>query len=499
MINKENYNPDILTCLANLSSDEVFTPPKIANEMLDLLPQELFQSEKTTFLDPCTKSGVFLREIVKRLLVGLEAKIPDLQERINHIMKNQVFGIGITQLTSLTSRRSLYCSKIADGEYSSATCFENDQGNIHFKLVEHEWKDDRCIWCGASRSELDRDKDLETHAYEFIHTNEPQRIFNMKFDVIIGNPPYQLATGGAQAQAIPLYHKFVEQAKKLDPRYISMIIPSRWFTGGFGLDNFRESMLKDPHLSHLTDYLHANECFNNVKIEGGVCYFLWDKAHKGPCSVTTINGSEKQSMRRTLLESGTDVFVRYNVGVEILRKILIKKEKSISEIVSSQKPFDLPTNFTNFKKSPEKNSIKLYANKSEGFILKEKITKNIDLIGKHKVYISAGYGMGSKYPAQVLNRPFVGEPESCCTETYILIGPLKNKKESENLVSYINTRFFRFLVLLRKNTQHALKKVYKFVPLQDFSEPWTDEKLYKKYKLTKEEIEFIESMVRPME
>lgn len=499
---QRSYNPDVLSCLANLSNDEVFTPTQVVNRMLDMLPPELWSNPQATFLDPVCKTGVFLREVAKRLMVGLADRIPDVQERVNHIMTCQLFGLAITELTSLLSRRSVYCSKWANSKYSVCTAFADRQGNIRYTPMQHTWEQGRCRYCGASQNVYDRNEGRETYAYQFIHTLNPEKIFDMKFDVIIGNPPYQLEIGIEKDNySIPLYHKFVEQAKKLCPKYLTMIIPSRWFAGGRGLDDFRKDMLSDNRLKVIVDYPDATECFTNgIDLSGGVCYFLWDKDYHGNCRVSSIqNGKEKSTMFRPLLENNCDTFIRFNEAVPILHKIQSFKEKSFSQYVSPQTPFGIISSFSKYQDVPFQGSVELLCVKGKKYIDKAYVTKNKQWIGSYKIYISKSYGERGAYPYRFLAKPMIGYPESCCTQTYLMLGPFNDEKECKNVISYIHTRFFRFCVMLKKNTQDAMRNVYSLVPLQDFSHPWTGEMLYQKYGLTDEEIAFVESMIRPMD
>lgn len=504
-----NYNPDVLSCLANLSNDEVFTPPNIVNQMLDRLPDHLWSDPNAKFLDPVCKSGVFLREIAKRLIIGLETQIPDLQTRLNHIFSQQLYGIAITELTALLTRRSLYCSKKADGENSVCTVFDNDEGNIFKPKSEHIWESGKCVECGASELVYDRIT-LENHAYAFIH-NQARKTLGlekMKFDVIIGNPPYQLKdqedkeykknkNERKNASASPIYHYFIQQAKKLNPDYLIMITPSRWFAGGKGLDDFRDEMINDRRIKEIHDFPNASDCFPGVEIKGGVNYFIWDKNYQGDCLITTYENDRVISqMKRPLRETESDVFIRYNEAVDIFRKVKMFGETSFNSIISSAKPFGLRT-FVKGNSIPysQGGNIKLYQNKGVGYFLRENILVNRNWVDKEKVIMPYAVGSGDSKTDYV--KPIYAGAGSACTETYLVVGPFDEKKTCENVMSYINTRFFHFMLTLKKNTQHATKRAYEFVPIQDFSKPWTDKELYEKYQLTQAEIDYIEAMVLP--
>lgn len=491
------YNPDVLECLANLSNDEVFTPPKVANQMLDMLPPETWENPNLKFLDPACKTGVFLREIAKRLIDGLADEIPDLQERLDHIFQKQLYGIAITELTALASRRSLYCSKYANGKYS-VTKFDNPDGNIRFVPVNHTWEGDRCKYCGASRAQYQRDGGLETHAYEFIHTNNPEEIFNMKFDVIIGNPPYQMSDGGNGSSAKPIYQHFINNSVSMSPDYFSMIIPARWYAGGKGLDEFRDKMLKDDHIAKIVDYFNPDDCFPGVDISGGVMYFLWSKKYSGDCEIEEHICDEVSVSKRPLLEDGEDTFIRFNKGISIYRKIVEKGERRFSEIVSSRKPFGFDTKVS-VKPNKGADDVYIYAYPKNGYVNKSDIKVGIRNIEKYKIFTAKAYGERGDFPYLVIGKPFVGKPGECCSETYLLVGGFETEDEANNVKSYMQTRFFRYLVLFKKNTQNAARNVYNFVPIQDFSKKWTDDELCEKYGLSDEERAHIEKMVRPME
>ena len=496
-----NYNPDVLSCLSNLSNDEVFTPPKLVNEMLDVLPQELFRNKKTTFLDPVTKSGVFLREIAKRLNKGLKDQIPNQQERINHIFTKQVYGIAITELTSLLARRSAYCSKHANGEYSICTDFKNEQGNIKYERIQHTWKNGNCIYCGASESEYSRTDDLETYAYQFIHTDEPQNIFNMKFDVIIGNPPYQLSDGGSGTgiSAKPIYHHFVQQAIKLNPKYLTMIIPSRWFAGGKGLNEFRETMLKDKRIEKIVDFMSSKDCFPGVNIAGGVNYFLWNKSHDGNCEIVNMQNGNGYSSKRDIGEY--DIFIRDNKALDIIKKVIYKKVDLMSDKVLPRNPFGFSSKERGLKKIFY-DSVKLVSSGGVGYVPRKMVVKNENQIDKFKVTIGKvvpSNGEVDVTPEQgykVITLPKIIGKNTIHTESYMLLSSFSTLKEAENFKEYMKLKLPRFLLKQTLSSMNISKGSFMFVPFLDYSKSWSNEKLYKFFEMKNDEIEFVNYLMR---
>lgn len=526
------HNPDVLTCIANLSNDEVFTPPELANRMLDALAgawasanhgASLWADSSVTFLDPFTKSGVFLREIVKRLTDGLAGQYPDLEERVDHILTKQVFGIAITALTSFLTRRSVYCSKHANGPHAVVKSFPTADGNIWFERTEHSWEggrmevpldqansDDnaafagrRCKYCGAAEGEYRRGTDLETHAYAFIHSDDIKarsaELFgdDMQFDVIIGNPPYQLGSDGG-TRDVPIYQHFVEQAKNLEPRFLTMVIPSRWMATGLGLREFRRTMLSDRRLRSLVDYERMDEVFPGVDFEGGVCFFLWDRDDAGLCNMTSVrDGQITGPFPRDLDEF--DVLVRDYRALEILRKVRAAGGDSITTILSVDKEFGWTSNFTGFHAIRRAGDVPVYyvrqGKRAIGYIARAEVTKSEHLIDTWKVLVPAAYGERGAKPAKILGPTLVAPSPSTCTQSFLFFWAA-SEQEALSIRSYASTRFFRFLVSLRKITQHATRSTYSWVPVLSWDRVWTDEELYGRFDITAEDREFIESNIR---
>jgi len=494
------YKPDVLSCLADLSNDEVFTPPYVANKMLDMLPQELFRDPNTKFLDPACKSGVFLREIAKRLIAGLADKIPNLQERCDWIFKNQLYGIAITELTSLLSRRSVYCSKYPNSPFS-ITKFDDVEGNIIFHKIKHTWKNKKCIYCGTAENGDLNDiarEGMESHAYEFIHTLHPEDIFKMKFDVIISNPPYQLNDGGNGKSAKPIYQLFVEQAKKLNPRYLTMIIPSRWFTGGKGLDDFRKTMLHDKRIRKLVDYENFKDVFPGVDLAGGACYFLWDRDNIGSCEVTNMTDTVQGRMIRDLDEY--DVFIRQNKALSVVRKVLSwnKHNRVLSDVVSARKPFGLPTNY-----EPKDKGVSCYFIQRIG--KKYADPKDID---DSKGYLNKWKLLAPKAPIAGqtdFSKPVgfyydgntrIAAPGECCTESFIILGAFDSEEEVLAYRTYIYTKTVRFLLLQTVVSQDVTKKNFCFIPdLGHYEGIYDDQMLCKKWNIAEDEWEMIDARI----
>ena len=494
-----SYNPDVLSCIANLSNDEVFTPPLLANKVLDLLPLEVWSNKNLKFLDPVAKSGVFLREITRRLDKGLENVIKNREERIVHILHNQVYGIAITELTSLLTRRTLYCSKVANSQYSITDFKNSTSGNIKFENNQHAWVNGKCLFCKATEEEYQRDDSLESHAYEFIHTHKPEDIFKVKFDVIIGNPPYQLNDGGHGRSASPIYHAFVQQAKKMKPRYISMIIPARWYSGGKGLDDFRNEMLHDKSIRKLVDYENSSEVFPGVDIAGGVCYFLWDRDNQGDCEVTNFYKDKPEQSSRKLDEF--DIFIRHSKALPIIRKVDSCNDnngKKLRESISPRKPFSLPTNY-----EPKNSGIPCWYIQKIGlkFAKSSDVSDERNILNKWKLLIPPAPIAGQTDFSKPIGFYYDGntriaKPGECCTESWLVACAFDTKKEVESFKSYLFTKVVRFLLLQGVISQHVTRQTFCFVPdLGEYQGTYADADLIKKWGLSKTEWEFIDSRI----
>lgn len=497
-----HHVPDILDCLAQLSNDEVPTPPKLARAMLDLLPNDVWSRPDLVWLDPFSKSGVFLREIATRLFDGLADWEPDFRVRREHILRKMLYGTSITEMTGIISRRSLYCSANASGPHSVVR-FAEPHGNLPFIPAMHEFQDNgRCRLCNAP-VELDRGEIRENYAYSFIHGTYPtQEMANMKFDVIVGNPPYQIDSDGNK-RTMPIYQKFVDQAIELDPRYVLMITPSRWFAGGLGLDDFRSRMIADRHIAKLVDNPKIFDCFPGVKIRGGVSYFLWDREHNGDTEFSTrIDGIIRSTARRDL-RKGDGVLVRDNRAASITERVAQHGYSSVEETFGPQVPFGLRTNFAGSLETSFPGAIPLIYGTRIGYVRSDQLVRNHSWVDQWKVLLpKAGSGdtpldEEGNIIDVVTGAPIALAPGSACTQTYFVAGVFKTAVETENYANYLATKFVRFLVLQRKVTQDITPDRYRFVPMLDMTRSWTDEDLYDHFQLTFEEREYINLTIKP--
>lgn len=483
---------------------EVFTAMREVKAMCDLVSVETGRTG-SLFLEPACGDGNFLEEILSRKLdsaekhnqghipvmgavavlsslYGIDLLIDNViacRERLYRLWYEKT---GITDEKILSSIKEILEKNIICGN-TLKLCLADESGNDTCKPIVF------CQWDISS----DTPHITKTHKLSDLITAGNEAEF--RFDVIISNPPYQISDGGAQASALPLYNLFIDQARKLSPHYITMIVPARWYAAGKGLDSFRKSMLNDDRIVKLFDFCRASDCFPGVDIKGGVCYFLWDREYHGECTVTTcVDGIHTSVMKRPLLEPDCNIFIRQNEAVAILNKVRRFGERSFSEYAKPAMAFGMRTYFKSFvSDAPGDGLIKLYANHSTGYIERSSVRRGTEYIDCWKVIVPEAVGSGNN--ATDVLKPIISEPGSVNTETYIMNGPWKNREEAENVCAYIRTKFFHFLLGIRKITQHTTAKVYGFVPVQDFSVQWTDDMLFEKYGLSPEEIQFINDSV----
>ncbi len=501
---RSQHVPDILDVIAALSSDAVPTPPVLARALLDLLPEDVWSNPDYKWLDPATKSGSILREVARRLMDGLAHWQPNPDKRAEHILRNMLFGCGVTQVHAEMTRRSVYVSRDATGPHAIVR-FDDEEGNLPFLAAEHKFQTRKgkptgsCIICGAPFG-LERGDNRENYAYAFIHGAYPtEEMKSMQFDVIVGNPPYQVGTEGFGSTASSIYQLFVERAVALDPKYLAMIIPSRWFTGGKGLDDFRSRMIHDRHLARLVDNPKLFDCFPGVEIKGGVCYFLRDRDHQGDCEFSTrIDGQIVSTMARDL-RKGDGVLMRDNRAMSIVDKVTQQSTMRVEEICTVTKPFGLTmrSNYRGSVPEPFEGAVPLIYVSHVGYSRPDQIQRNHEWIDRWKVLLPmAGDGHGREV-SYVLGEPIALAPGSACTQTYFIAGMFDTREETENYANFLTTKFVRFLVLQRKSTQHVTSDRFRFVPLLDMTRPWTDEDLYNHFGLSDDEREYIEASIHP--
>ena len=536
---------DILSLFEALNSHEVFTPPRVARQMLDLLPSELWSDPSIKILDPCTKSGVFLRECLFRLFDGLEGAgsykasdgktydLGDRQQRINHIFKNMLFGIATSELTGYVARRTLYGVMKANVDKQTASLDAFERSSNFRNWSEEEISNfigrnkfnqffDHNLFCGEEyvgfeaegnifypNEEVEKivieedDYEIEDKYFPFIRQETMhEKILEirngiMKFDVIIGNPPYQVNDGGGSgSSAIPIYHRFIEASIGLNPKFICMIVPSRWMTGGKGLDKFRREMISNNKISKVIDFQNSKDCFPSVEIPGGVNYFLWDRRSTGKSTEYTSIDFDGRVNTTTRDITKFDIVVRGNIDTEILKKVNEKSKLFFSDLVLPRKPFGIGSNFKGFSEKPFLGSVEFFHSKGVGFVAKEEIKNNIGIIERPKVLVSKANG-AAQNTGKIISEPIVAGPNSCCSETYLVI-ECKSISEAEFVAEYMKSKFFRFMLQIRKKTQNTSMDNFKFVPCVDMSRHWDDSEIYEMYDLSQTEINHIESTISKM-
>lgn len=501
------FATDILALLNGLrpaaDNANVYTPVKVVKQMLDILPKSLWARKDVKFLDPVCKSGVFLREITKRLVdAHIKDDGGDLRKirgkdrlpYIQYVLANQIYGITTTEEAAKVSRRTIYGSQNALSKFSlSENLFNDAQGNIRY------------LECASNNNKI---------IYPFLEKSITD-IFgeDMQFDVIIGNPPYQDEGGSGGNNDASIYQLFCEKSTALAPKFSSFIIPARWFAAGREnlIGNFRKYMLTSGRIKKLVTFADAGDCFPNIELKGGCCYYLEDRNYNGNCNYELIKAGKVDKLQRNLNEF--DVLIREPLFAQIVRKVnqvrIHEGAGTVDSIISSDTPFGIPSNPRTSKKNPFEVSNAMQGafntqlfhiennDRKVEYVKSTDITKNANDIAFDKVFIPGGYGAGESFPHQILGEPEIAPQNSVCSQSY-LYAKFENSTHAKNFVSYLKTRFFRALVGAIKITQSAPNRVYRFVPLQDFSRPWTDEQLYEKYEITEEEQKFIESMIKPM-
>lgn len=545
LINRR-HTPDILDCIANLSNDEVFTPPALADKVLDLLPEEVWHDKNLKWLDPACKTGIFLRQIAKRLMEGLREDFPDEEERRQHIFQNMLYGLPITSLTALMTRRSLYTSKDANSKKSIAK-FGLGDGNIYFANRDHVFNNNGiCKFCGVSQNnklgQREADGTLENHAYSFIHgkpneiiqeifnkTNHHMKAEDMKFDVIVGNPPYQFnygTEGKNDSKAFPIYQLFIEQAMKLNPRYMSFIVPSKWALGTKELFAFQEKFINDHRISTYYDFIDSGDLFPGVTLEG-ICYFVWDREKTNPDVDIYVYQDAETLLEHSHrpLNNGSGTFVRMSTGDNIVKKCLnnlaitsrmdelvtgraifgisgsLIKDKSKSEnayfyenldAISKANPREvIPIYSLNHTKSAER--FKWYYVDADAPFLKK---TNLE---KWKLCFPKSVG------ESIYRRTWVCPPGKIFTDTWLNVF-VESEEQAKNLNTYFQTYIFRYLLLICCATRNVYRQCYRLIP--DLSKTlnertgeigwdsdWVDEDLQKIFGFTDDEIEFAKKQV----